>query len=270
MSIVSILAISGYALAWVTRILSFKPSPSNPTERRSWGCMLTGLTAISLHALALVNDPDSGQSFNFSFFHAVSLILLMINGIVVLTSIFRPVDQPGIITYPLAALALGLAMLVPEPLRTPDQPADGMQLHILSSLFAFSLLAIAAIQALILSVQDNCLRQRVHRGWMLRSLPSLESTENLMFRLLIAGTALLTLSLISGFLFLEDMFAQHLAHKTILALFAWGLLVTLLVGRHVHGWRGIVAIRWTLSAFMTLVLAYFGSKFVLELILRRS
>jgi ABC-type uncharacterized transport system permease subunit len=91
-----------------------------------------------------------------------------------------------------------------------------------------------------------------------------------MFQLIGAGLVLLTLSLITGFLFLEDMFAQHLAHKTILSLLAWLVFAILLLGRYRSGWRGRIAIRWTLGGFISLMLAYFGSKMVLELILNRT
>ena len=270
MSSAIILAIVGYLFAWLVRLTSMWASPVAGSPAPSLRCTMTGLIAVGLHAEALFDGLLQGQHFNFSFFHTLSLVLLLINAIVVLSAVGRPVDQPGIITYPLAGLSLILTGLYPEPLRGVDSATTGMKVHILSSLIAFSLLAVSALQAVLLSVQDSCLRRRTHRGPILRSLPSLESTENLMFRLLLTGTVVLTLSLISGFLFLEDMFAQHLAHKTILAIGAWLLLVVLLMGRYLQGWRGMLAIRWTLAAFLTLLLAYLGSKFVLELILHRS
>jgi ABC-type uncharacterized transport system permease subunit len=83
------------------------------------------------------------------------------------------------------------------------------------------------------------------------------------------GFVLLSAALVTGFLFLEDMFAQHLAHKTVLSILAWLAFGILLWGRYRFGWRGRPAIRWTLVGFAVLVLAYFGSKAVLELLLRR-
>ena len=73
--------------------------------------------------------------------------------------------------------------------------------------------------------------------------------------------------LITGFFFLEDIFAQHLVHKTVLSIVAWLILGTLLFGRLKFGWRGKTAIRWTLASFVFLMLAFFGSKLVLEFIL---
>ena len=93
--------------------------------------------------------------------------------------------------------------------------------------------------------------------------------ETLLFQMIGAGFILLSVTLFSGFLFLQDLFAQHVAHKTVLSLIAWCVFAMLLWGRWRFGWRGQTAIRWTLSGFVFLVLAFFGSKLVLELILQR-
>ena len=91
--------------------------------------------------------------------------------------------------------------------------------------------------------------------------------ESLLFGFLWAGWGLLSLSLLSGWLFVEDLLAQHLAHKTLLSCFAWLVFGVLLWGRQQLGWRGHKAIRWTLAGFCLLMLAYFGSKLVREFIL---
>ena len=93
--------------------------------------------------------------------------------------------------------------------------------------------------------------------------------EKLLFELIWIGFILLTLSVASGFIFLDDMFAQHLVHKTILSIIAWCIFAILLYGRHAQGWRGTTAIKLTIAGFVVLMLAYFGSKFVLEIILQR-
>ena len=93
--------------------------------------------------------------------------------------------------------------------------------------------------------------------------------ESLLFQMLTTGIIFLTISLGTGFLFIEDLFAQHLVHKTVLSLLAWIIFTGLLLGRNFYGWRGLTAIKWTLVGFILLLLAYFGSKLVLELILHR-
>ena len=91
--------------------------------------------------------------------------------------------------------------------------------------------------------------------------------ETLLFEVILVGFIALTISLASGLIFLENMFAQQLAHKTILSIVAWLVFLTLLIGHWKLGWRGRTAIRWTLTGFASLMLAYFGSKFVLEVLL---
>ena len=103
-----------------------------------------------------------------------------------------------------------------------------------------------------------------------RQQQRLQTMESLMFQMLAIGFTLLTLALVTGILFLEDIFAQHLVYKTFLSIAAWGIFSILLWGRWTFGWRGRKAIRWTLSGFGLLILAYFGSKLVLEIILDRA
>ncbi len=91
--------------------------------------------------------------------------------------------------------------------------------------------------------------------------------ESLLFHVIWAGQITLTVSILSGFVFIQDMFAQSLVHKTALSIVAWLIYSVLLFGRHQQGWRGSYAIRWTLAGFCTLMMAYFGSKLVIELIL---
>jgi ABC-type uncharacterized transport system permease subunit len=138
-----------------------------------------------------------------------------------------------------------------------------------SSVVAFGLLSIAGLYALFVFVIDHFLR-RHHLSPLMRSLPPLEVLEDLLFKLISAGFLLLTVSLGSGTMFIDDIFAQHLVHKTALSILAWLAFGILLWGRWRYGWRGSVAVRLTLAGFVLLVLSYFGSKFVLETILGRG
>ena len=124
------------------------------------------------------------------------------------------------------------------------------------------------VQAALLAIQDRHLHNRQPGGFV-RSLPPLQTMESLLFQMIAIGFTLLTLALITGSLYLDDIFARHLAHKTILSIAAWIIFATLLWGRYHYGWRGRKAIRWTLGGFFMLMLAYFGSKLVLELVLKR-
>jgi ABC-type uncharacterized transport system permease subunit len=96
-----------------------------------------------------------------------------------------------------------------------------------------------------------------------------ESLERALFSVLAIGTVALTVAILAGLLFITDLFAQHLIHKTALALIAWAIFACLLFGRWRFGWRGRKAARYTIAGFVVLALAYFGSKFVLEILLGR-
>jgi ABC-type uncharacterized transport system permease subunit len=171
---------------------------------------------------------------------------------------------------PLASIAISLEMIFPatHTLPLPGAEALDLKLHIIMSVLAYSLLSIAAVQSILLAVQDKHLRNK-HPGGFIRALPPMQTMETLLFQLIGLGLAILTLSLISGMIYLEDMFAQHLVHKTILSMVAWVVFAVLLWGRWKFGWRGRIAIRWTLSGFFVLLLAYVGSKWVVEIMLGR-
>ncbi len=140
--------------------------------------------------------------------------------------------------------------------------------HIVIAIVAYSLIAIGAAFALALTALDRRLRGHQRLG-VLSGLPSVEALEVGMFQSISVGFALLTLTLFSGFIFVQDLVAQHLAHKVALSCLAWIILGILLLGRWRFGWRGRTAAHWALGGFALLGLAYFGSKFVLEVMLGR-
>jgi ABC-type uncharacterized transport system permease subunit len=131
-----------------------------------------------------------------------------------------------------------------------------------------ALLFAAAVTAVLLVFLDRRLRTR-RLAHLPTALPPLDALEKVMFRLIGAGFVLLSLALLTGFIFVTNLWAQHLQHKTILSLIAWVIFGVLLIGRIRYGWRGRAAVRWTLSGFGFLALSYFGSKFVLEYLLGR-
>jgi ABC-type uncharacterized transport system permease subunit len=145
-----------------------------------------------------------------------------------------------------------------------------IKLHATFALLAYSLLSIAALLAILLALQERALRRRKLDSGLFRALPPLTLTEALLFRLIGAGFVFLTLTLLSGALFVDNLFAQHLAHKTILSIASWVVFGVLLFGRWRWGWRGSRAVRLTLAGMVVLVLAFFGSKYVLEIVLNRS
>jgi len=139
---------------------------------------------------------------------------------------------------------------------------------VIFALLGYSVLTLAALFAILLALQERALRAR-HFNGIVRALPPLTLTEALMFRLIGAGFVLLTLTLITGILFITNLFDQHLAHKTVLSIAAWLVFGALLFGRWRYGWRGRRAVQLTLAGMTLLLLAFFGSRFVLEVLLHR-
>ena len=226
--------------------------------------------ALVLHGAVLYADLF-GIELNLGLTNAASLVAWAITLLFVAAALFQPVESLGLLILPLAALALLLEWLWPGrhlalPGASPLQAA-----HIIVSFLAYSLLSIAVVQGLMLGLQERALHQR-HAGGFLRSLPPLETMERLLFRMIGVGFALLTLTLISGVFFSEATFGKplRLTHHIVLPLIAWFAFGVLLVGRALYGWRGRTAVRWTLAGFFLLVLGYFGTKFVLEVLLHRG
>src|SRR5690606_41473376 len=120
--------------------------------------------------------------------------------------------------------------------------------------------------ASVLALRRPQLRQRDPRR-SAHACPPLPPMQALLFQFVLCGEVLLTPALISGSVFLDNMFSQGVAHKTPLSCLAWVVFGILLWGRHVRGWRGSKAIRWTLAGFLLLMLAFFGSKLLREFIL---
>lgn len=229
--------------------------------------LIPGFLGAALHLISLYNNMFTQAGMQFGFFNAASSVGLIISLITLFMSLTRRTEIMAVVVLPLTSLSIILEMIYQGNHMLPADTAMGLQIHVLVSIIAYSLLGLAALMSLVLAFQNHLLHNH-HPGGMLRRLPPLQILEKLLFDSIFAGFIGLTLALVTGFLFLEDLFAQHLAHKTVLSLIAWLVFGILLTGRLVMGWRGRKAIRWTLSGFLSLMLAYFGSKFVLEFLLK--
>jgi ABC-type uncharacterized transport system permease subunit len=269
---ISILAAAAYLLAaglvWIrlTRV---------PLAEQTWwhGRLTIGFLVVAglvLHGAVLAQTLFSPQGLNLALTGVASLVAFVAVLMLALASVAQPFENLGIAILPLAAFSLQLAWLVPgEPVFLgPTRPAQTA--HIIVSLLAYSLLFLAALQSGLLLIQERHLRAH-QPGGFIRSLPPMETMERLMFRMIEIGFLLLTLTLISGIFFSEALFGEPMrfSHHIVLSTAAWLVFGILLLGHWRLGWRGRIAVRWTLGGFILLVLAYFGSKFVLEFILHR-
>lgn len=249
--------------------LAIAKNPKGVTVARSGGAgrrrktLMLAFLAAMMHGWVVFQQTGLPPDLSLPLLTSIAATTLTIVLLHILLCLKQPADYLGIAVYPLAAISL-LASHASD--GGEYVVGNAVQIHVFLSLVSYAMLSLAAAQAVLVAIQIHFL-SRHKPGGFVRSLPPLDTTEELLFILFSTGFALLTLSLASGFFFLEDMFAQHLAHKTVLSCIAWAIFGTLLYGRWQFGWRGKKAVHWTLAGFCTLVLAYFGSKAVLEVVL---
>lgn len=240
----------------------------NPVLQNRTPAIVLGALAILFHAMTLVQSVFTSSGLALGFYNALSLISWAVALLVLLVGTVKPAENLALIFLPAAAIALLLDLVMPGAYVLPENLSVGLRLHILLSISAYSLLSIAAVQSLILAFQERQLHNK-HPLKSLRLFPPMQSMEELLVQLLALGFFLLSLSVSSGLMFVQDIMDQHLAHKVVFSILAWLIFALVLWGRWARGWRGRTLISWTLGGFTLLILAYFGSKFVLELVLQR-
>jgi ABC-type uncharacterized transport system permease subunit len=227
-------------------------------------CAMAGHAVLIYHAVVTVDG------FDFSLVNAVSAVAGLTALLAWVGSIYGALPGVAAVALSVAAAATPLPALFANPHRFSFHNEVMASIHIGVALVAYALLLVAALQAIVLTVLDR----RLHRGLAPlggESLPPLLTQERFLFRFLGAGYVLLTLTLISGAIFSEEMFGKPLTftHKVVLSVLGWAVFGALLVGRHRYGWRGRAALKWILAGSTLLLLAYIGSKFVYEIVLGR-
>ena len=268
MLIAAFAAITLYLCCTVLLLLRLKKHDALITYSNTL-ILLPGFLALAAHIVVLNFSMISPTGINLGFYDAVSLVGATVTLFTLVSALRHPVEILLILVMPIAALSIALEATNSATHMIPPGSSTGLIFHVISSLVAYSVLALAAIHAILLSIQNRLLH-RHQPGGFIRLLPPLKTMESLLFESIIAGFICLSISLVTGLVFLENMFAQHLAHKTILSIIAWLVFAILLYGHWYKGWRGRTAVRWTLAGFISLMLAYFGSKFVLEVLLSTS
>ena len=226
------------------------------------------LFAIALHGATIVDHLNSSVGIFINFALACSVVMWLCSALLFITMLNRPLETLGLFVVPFTLIAMLLPLLDTSQTSAINL-STGLGVHIFTSLLAYSILTLASLQALLLAWQNRHLHNH-NPGGLIRTLPPLLDMEALLFKLILLGIILLSLGLLSGGLYVDNLFSQHLVQKTMLSIVAWFVFVTLLIGHWRYGWRGRIAIRWTLSGFFILMLAFFGSKFVLEFLVKPS
>ncbi len=226
--------------------------------------------ALLLHAVVVLRAIVTRDGLDLSFVNALSLVAGLAVLVAWLTGVLRTLPAVAAVILPVAAICV----LIP-PVATMRHPVTfagepWAAAHIAIALFAYALFVVVAMQALVMTG----LEKRLHRGLAAISAPDsppLLTLERYMFRLIGVGFALLTLTLASGILFSEQLFGKAVTftHKNVFSVAGWLAFAILLIGRWRYGWRGRTALKWIRGGTLLLVLGYLGSKFVLEVILRR-
>ena len=230
--------------------------------------VVLSVAALVCHAVVVWVSIFPASGMELGFYKVSALIFLVINILCMASLARRPLQNLLVVLFPLSALAVLVSYYAPETAPISTDLPPGILLHIGSSILAYAVLTLAAAQSALLAAQDHQLKHRHTRG-LVQILPPLQLMETMLFELLWVGEILLSIAILSGFVFLDDIFAQQLVHKTVLTLGAWLLIAVLLWGHYHLGWRSKTAVRLTLSGFALLVLAFFGTKMVLELILQQ-
>lgn len=228
--------------------------------------------ALVIHGATLAQEifPPDGAGMRFGFAVALSMMTWLAVALYWIESFYARMEGLQMLGLPLAAICSLLPWLLPGQHLIANASSPVFRLHFLMAMLAYSLFTLAALHAILMAVTEK----RLHRGHMtplFAGLPPLLTMEALLFRLIHIAFALLTLTLVSGIFFSEQIFGKPLPfnHKTVFAILSWLIFAALLYGRHRYGWRGRTALRWTLAGFAVLLLAYVGSRFVLEVILGR-
>lgn len=239
--------------------------PMLPWERSAIGI------AILVHGGGIYFNLFADGAMRFSFGLALSLMLWLAVLIYWLESFHAKMDGLQPMVLPLAAACALIPVLFPNVRAVAHADSWGFRLHFMAAMLAYSLFTLSALHAVFMSYAERKLHQRALTK-SLASLPPLLTMEALLFRMIVIAFVLLTVALITGSVYSEEIFGKPLSfdHKTLFAFISWGIFAALLVGRHAWGWRGRTAVRWTMAGFMVLLLAYIGSRFVLEVVLDRA
>lgn len=258
-----LIAVALYAVA--TTLLVRTLARGLPTAGAAWAppAMAAAFAHGYYHYLAWMAIGGA----DLRFFAALSLTGLGMSLLTLMFAVRGKLAALCVIVFPIAGISLAGYGLSGQ--YQGELLGWRLQLHAWFALMAYATLGIAALVAVLSWIQERALRRHQIRGW-LRSLPPLTELELLLFRIIAVGFILLTATLLTGVLFVSDFFAQHLMHKTVLSVMSWIAFGALLFGRWRYGLRGARAVGLTVTAMALLVLAFFGSKFVLELVLQRT
>ncbi|WP_417251702.1 cytochrome C assembly family protein [Castellaniella sp.] len=254
----------------------FKAQDVTPSSALGRSCLLG---AIALHGIGLLAAIIVPKGLYLSWALALSAAIWL--GMIVfwIENFLLRLDSLLLLLLPAAAFISLLAGVFPQGYLVPHANSDWLRVHLLIAMTAYGLITVAALHAMLMTVLDRHLHRPIESmgqqsalGRAMGAMPALLTLEQLLFRLIWIGFGVLTLTVITGIVVSLRLTGHALPmdHKTVFTLLSWVTFGVLLAGRQIKGWRGRIALRWTLAGFAFLLLSYTGSRFVLEVILHRG
>lgn len=254
---------------WNSRWKKDGRNESGALTMQSWE-RFSILAALVTHGVGLYDGIFGAGMMRFSFSFALSLMLWLAVLIYWLESFQSRMEGLQPMVLPIASICAVLPVFFPQVHTIDHASTWAFKVHFIAAMLAYSLFTLSALHAVFMGLVEKKLHQR-ELDPHLSSLPPILTMETLLFRVISVAFFLLTVALGSGLIFSESIFGKALTfdHKTLFAFVSWGVFAALLVGRKAYGWRGRIALRWTLAGFLILLLAYIGSRFVSEVVLGR-
>lgn len=242
-----------------------------PAVARHRGLLLVVLAAWLIQGLALVDTLWVGGQLVLGVGHSIAAFTWIAVATLGLVSLRDQASALGMLVWPFAALGCLAAEVWPDVHAIAGSDRPLLQAHLVAAILAYAFFTLAGLQAWLMQWTEGRLHAGRVDGWV-SQLPPVITQENVLFRLIGSGFTLLTLNLLSGALFAEEIFGKALPfnHKTVLGISSWLIFGWLLAGRHIGGWRGRIAARMTIAGCIVLLLAYIGARFVAEVLLGRA
>ncbi|MBS3796246.1 cytochrome c biogenesis protein CcsA [Pseudoalteromonas sp. BDTF-M6] len=264
-TVLTLLSCVFYAAA-TAHVLSRLFHAQGPSQKAT---VILSTLAILTHMVLLVNSVFTNQGQDVSFINVSLLTCWVIVLSVTAVSLKFPATLLLPVVYGFAAILLFASLFMPHHMIVQNIHLEaGLVAHITLSLLAYCILIIATLYAVQFYFIDKRLKRK-DLAIVYSHLPPLMVVERQLYQLVTVGTALLTIALLSGFIFVDTMISKDYAHKTILSLLAWAIFAAVVFGRHLKGWRGKSSVLTIMVGAALLTLAYFGSRFVQEVILHR-
>ena len=259
---VAVAALYGFA-AW-------QRAPSAPRAAQKLPPLALIALALVLHAITIVRSVVTPEGLDLSFPQALSLVAWLTVLVTSAAGLLRKLPAVGNVILPVAAVCALAPLAGGTPHRVAYAGETWAAIHIAVALIGYALFVVAALQALLLTG----LEKRLHRGEIRPATDGstpLLTLERFLFQLVGAGFVLLTLTLVSGLVFSEQVFGRPVTftHKNVFSVLGWAAFAVLLIGRWRFGWRGRRALYWILAGTALLILGYLGSKFVSQVLLGR-